>query len=809
MDGKNSEHAYPRSTDPVSGKFLPISGITNDTFTVNVGATPTVNYTPTGATYNPANGDLTLTVGSHDLKAGTNLMINQESLKFTCEMDGNTSIKSYPRATDPISHEPTAITSVGTTDLTIVTADYDPVTGVMEITTAGLGMQNGDKVMIADASLTLSCARDNNASNHPYPRATDPVSGQWLTIGNVQNLNVAGNDFQTFDVTVGISEDISQHTFVSSVAGGLKKQNGDITINVGSSPIVNYNVSNANYTPSTGNLVLDIGQHDLIEGTSIKLANESIIFTCAADSDQTQHAYPRATGQGGATADDPAYNTAVTIVDVGETAHQPEIGTAYNPITGLLTIKLTNHSFSDGDRVKFEADALTFTCLKDNNGTPHTYPRVTDPVVGRWLPISNVETNTFTVQVGTSYNTSTHTFTGAAPGGMKRQTGLISVNVGISSDQSAHTFVTANSGAVITGGSYLHTFSSAVADAVQTGGGYAHEWVSATPSGIVKAGDSVKIGANTINFTCGFDSNQSVHSYPRTSDPAYNSLLPIVSTTATKITVDIGISPDTSAHQYVGSESGAVTAGGNYNHIWESSVADSLTRQDGKIKLNVGSSPEVTFDVTNATYDPSTGDLELFIGTHTLAQGTNVKLAPNSIAFTCATDPATPHTYPRATDPAYNTAVEIIGTTGTSITLNVGTSTDLSAHTFNAANTLAGAVISGGNHSHTFQSAVSGALITGGNYGHTFLSSTDNSITFADNQNNRENTNLCADIQSFIGNLTSIVTTTITDGNLSNLPVESVSAKIPAGEEKCKRDVISEIVSPLSSWTVTLEMHEQ
>ncbi len=173
---------------------------------------------------------------------------------------------------------------------------------------------------------------------------------------------------------------------------------------------------------------------------------------------------------------------------------------------------------------------------------------------------------------------------------------------------------------------------------------------------------------------------------------------------------------------------------------------------------------------------------------------------PNSIAFTCATDPATPHTYPRATDPAYNTAVEIIGTTGTSITLNVGTSTDLSAHTFNAANTLAGAVISGGNHSHTFQSAVSGALITGGNYGHTFLSSTDNSITFADNQNNRENTNLCADIQSFIGNLTSIVTTTITDGNLSNLPVESVSAKIPAGEEKCKRDIgyyVDAIVSDL------------
>ena len=136
----------------------------------------------------------------------------------------------------------------------------------------------------------------------------------------------------------------------------------------------------------SGNLVLDIGQHDLIEGSSIKLANESIIFTCAADSDQTQHAYPRASGQGGATADDPAYDTAVTILNVGSTSHQPEIGSAYNPITGQLTIKLTGHNFQNGDRVQFEADSLIFTCEKDNNATQHTYPRTTDPVIGKKMP---------------------------------------------------------------------------------------------------------------------------------------------------------------------------------------------------------------------------------------------------------------------------------------------------------------------------------------------------------------------------------------------------------------------------------------
>ena len=702
MDGKNSEHAYPRSTDPASGKFLPISDITNDTFKVNVGATPTVNYTPSGATYNPVNGDLTLTIGSHDLKSGTNLMINQNSLKFTCQMDGNNSIKTYPRATDPISHEPTAITSVGTSNHTVTIAQYDPVTGVLELTTTGTYFQNSDRVMIADESLAFTCDRDNNQSNHSYPRSTDPISNQWLVITNVQNNTIGGITYQTFEVNVGTSSDISQHTFVpsASVNGGLKKQTGDITVNVGSSPIVDYNVSNASYTPSTGNLVLDIGQHDLIEGSSIKLKNESIIFTCAADSDQTQHAYPRAAGQGGASVDDPSYDTAVSILNVASTSHQPEIGSAYNPNTGQLTIKLTGHNFQNGDRVQFEADSLIFTCEKDNNATQHTYPRTTDPVVGRWLQISNVDTNagTFTVQVGTSYNTSQHTFFGAQPNAMKRQTGEISVNVGVSSDQSVHSFVTTNGSPVISGGNYLHTFTEAVPNAVKTGGGYAHEYVTSTPSGIVKAGDSIRIGANTIQFTCGFDGNQSIHPYPRTSDPAYNQLLPIVSTSATKITVDVGISPDTSEHRYVDSDPGAVTAGGNYNHTWESSLPNGLTRQDGKIKLNVGTSSNTT--------------------------------------------------------------------------------------------------------AHTFHDAISGALITGGNYGHTFVESTENSVTFADNQNNRENVNLCADIQSFIGNLTALVTSTITDGNLNNLPVESVSAKIPAGEEKCKRDIgyfIDAVVSDLKN----------
>ena len=91
----------------------------------------------------------------------------------------------------------------------------------------------------------------------------------------------------------------------------------------------------------------------------------------------------------------------------------------------------------------------------------------------------------------------------------------------------------------------------------------------------------------------------------------------------------------------------------------------------------------------------------LTIGAHTLTAGTSIKLGNNSLTFTCAQDSnATNHTYPRSGDPAYNTAISIASVTSDSITLNVGTSSNTTAHTFVSAAT--GAVIAGGNYTHTF-----------------------------------------------------------------------------------------------------------
>ena len=64
-------------------------------------------------------------------------------------------------------------------------------------------------------------------------------------------------------------------------------------------------------------------------------------------------------------------------------------------------------------------------------------------------------------------------------------------------------------------------------------------------------------------------------------------------------------------------------------------------------------------------------------------------------------------------DPAYNTAVKITATTDTTITLDVGKSSNQTEHIFVSA---ANSVISGGDYIHTFENAELDALLIAERY---------------------------------------------------------------------------------------------
>ena len=74
---------------------------------------------------------------------------------------------------------------VDSTTHTATDAEYDPDSGVLEVTIPGHGFSTGDQVKIHTGSLVFTCSQDNHGSNHGYPREKDPAGDQWLAIEEV------------------------------------------------------------------------------------------------------------------------------------------------------------------------------------------------------------------------------------------------------------------------------------------------------------------------------------------------------------------------------------------------------------------------------------------------------------------------------------------------------------------------------------------------------------------------------------------------------------------------------------------------
>ena len=127
-----------------------------------------------------------------------------------------------------------------------------------------------------------------------------------------------------------------------------------------------HDVSAATFTPATGVLELTIGAHNYQISDKIYIATDSLTFTCALDSNATQHTYPRATGSSSPGGSDPAYNAQVTIQAISATTITVNVGVSSNTSThtfvGATANCITN---SQGDRhtkcerdTKYNIDAI-------------------------------------------------------------------------------------------------------------------------------------------------------------------------------------------------------------------------------------------------------------------------------------------------------------------------------------------------------------------------------------------------------------------------------------------------------------------
>ena len=793
-DNHGSTHTYPRTGDPISAQTIAITAVTSTTITVNVGiSNDEPNELAGGSGYSDgtyigialknklgsgvgATADITVTNGSV-----TNVKVvnpgngynNTDVLGISDPRVGEQLVKQFLPSTAtyaPASGE--MVLTIGAnhglsapTTHTASTATYDPNTGLMVVTISNHGFINGDFVKFADNSISFSCnfgGATGAAAIKTYPRSTDYASDRWLQV-----FDVTTNTFTVQVLGTVPSTNLDPHTFVSATNNGIKKA-----------------------------------------VSTVRIANESLRFSCPYNGGGTA-AYPRATdpiGTQGKMKDIPVEAVATTTITVnalnGTTATNTDTHTweglstyqfqptdiAYTPTTGEMVLTLNGHPLIKGDRIKFATNSLTFTCAKDNNATQHTYPRVGDPAHNAWLTIDAVTNNTFTVFVGPSSDTSTHTFVsatstaveravvsygvykyskGADAGSLLRQnqefiattaygrmqadnpsfsgiyktkcirdTKLLidavadnvefggndatydaanfyvgTVHLSGEEGQSVQVFnhardicrqvmrnltVTTNSDTVGTQikditisidngsatysetccidvastistlwgivtqavGTGAHTYVGGTAsNAVQSGGNYAHTFVSAVANGVqsnlgnlnnpvtnvaytpstgnmvitsnghgLSTSNTLTIADNALSFTCAMDGNTATKTYPRSTDPVSGQTITITNTTTNTITV------------------------------------------------NVGASPIVNHDVTDATYDNNTGVLVLTIGSHTLTAGTSIKIANGSLDFTCENDNNTStKSYPRPSDPYYDTAINIDSVTSTTITLNVGT----------------------------------------------------------------------------------------------------------------------------------------
>ncbi len=396
---------------------------------------------------------------------------------------------------------------------------YDPATGILQITANSHGFSNGDLVRIVDGGITFTCSKDSNASNHPYPRATDPASGKLLEV-----FDVATN---TFKVNVGASSSSDQytHVFVSAVTNSVSKVNERLQVHNaiynGSdqsetlNPTRSYSVTNATYAPvqSGGNLVLTIGTHDLDVGDPIRIRDNSLSFTCTMDGNTATKTYPR---PGKDPASGSSLNiTAKTATTVTVDAGQSPIvnfnvsGATYNQFTGIMVLTIGSHSLKVGTSIKLATDSLTFS----TSGGNEQYPSSGDAAHNTAI---NIEAVTST---------------------------SITINIGPATNQNAHTFSSASSNAVISGGNYTHTWAGGTSIKAVTTGGItlaSGELDLDVGTHSLQNNDKILIAINSIGFSCTMDNRATEHFYPRITDPAAKSELSLTRQGSRRIRVNVG-----------------------------------------------------------------------------------------------------------------------------------------------------------------------------------------------------------------------------------------------------------------------------
>lgn len=228
--------------------------------------------------------------------------------------------------------------------------NYNEATGNVTITSNGHGYSGGDRIKLAD--ILTNCTYGNKT----YPAKDDEDT---FSIFDVTSNQFS---FQLFTSTIS-------HTYIS---GGRVISQG---LRPGSSVYIYNNGETLNNAVDGGIYFVDE-----VVGSKVKLTKQP---TNGDDSSVY------ATGD-------------ITPLNFGSNEYRlsATTGTTYDPTTGVMVVTTTAaHGLEDGDTVKFDDYSIVFRCAADSYATDHAYPRPTDPVSGKYIPITKISNTSFSVIV--------------------------------------------------------------------------------------------------------------------------------------------------------------------------------------------------------------------------------------------------------------------------------------------------------------------------------------------------------------------------------------------------------------------------
>ena len=211
---------------PTAVAYNPTSGIMALTV-ANHGLSGSTNHTISTATYTPTTGLLSVTINSHGFNNGDWVRFNQESITFTCAKDNHVTEHSYPRVTDPVYNKWLQISNktLNTFEINVGTSLDDTSEHWFKSSVTG-GIQRANNTLSIDPnSLVFTCTKDNNTTEHSYPRSTDPAYNKVLGVETVStdvltvNVGVATHEIfpDQFGKVFSVKSIVDSKTFTLHV----------------------------------------------------------------------------------------------------------------------------------------------------------------------------------------------------------------------------------------------------------------------------------------------------------------------------------------------------------------------------------------------------------------------------------------------------------------------------------------------------------------------------------------------------------------------------------------------------------------